>query len=161
MPRPNRPRHIGGESSLADRIAFERESRKMSYDGLASRMEKAGCPINASAIYKIEKANPPRRITVDELVGFSRVFELPIEDLLLPAHVVKQSRLLKGLDEIAECFFALRGAQDDYDASVAKVSELADGLGFRLTLPAPSAADVTAETVWIVDIGGTDSDVQH
>lgn len=161
MPRPNRPRHIGGETSLAERIAFERESRGMSYEGLASRMDKAGCAIHASAIYKIERANPPRRITVDELVGFSRVFGISIDDLLLPATVVKEAKLMAGLDELSERFFELSGAQRDFDATVARLDSLAGELGFILTLPAQSAADVTSDTAWVIDIKKADGDVQH
>lgn len=44
-------------------------------------MTDAGCPIQGSAIYKIEKADPPRRITVDELVAFATVFETSAVDL--------------------------------------------------------------------------------
>lgn len=95
MPRPNQPRSIASESALARRIAFEREDKGMSYEGLASRMSKAGCSINASAIYKIEKADPPRRITVDELVGFSQVFGIPVEELLLPPEIVARKELLE------------------------------------------------------------------
>lgn len=86
MPRPNGPRAIYSEVGLARRIAFERLGQKppWSYEGLAKRMTDAGCAINASAIYKIEKSDPPRRITVDELVAFSAVFDVPIEDLLVP-----------------------------------------------------------------------------
>jgi hypothetical protein len=56
-------------------------------------MTRLGCPINASAIYKIEKADPPRRITVDELVGFSRAFEISVEDLLLPPEIASRTEL--------------------------------------------------------------------
>jgi transcriptional regulator with XRE-family HTH domain len=82
MPRPNPHRTIAGERSLAQRVATERELRGMTYEGLATRMARAGCPINASGIYKIEKAG--RRITVDELLGFSAVFGVKVDDLLLP-----------------------------------------------------------------------------
>lgn len=82
MPRPNQPRSIASEEALARRIAYERDVRGMSYEGLASRMTKVGCPIQASGVYKIEKAG--RRITVDELVGFAQVFGIPVEKLLLP-----------------------------------------------------------------------------
>jgi len=77
-------RSIASERALAARIAYEREQRNMTYEGLAERMNRAGCPINASAIYKIEKADPPRRITVDELVALSRVFHLDLDDLVQP-----------------------------------------------------------------------------
>ena len=93
MPRPNQLRSIASEKALARRVAHERESRGMSYEGLASRMTKAGCPIQASAIYKIEKADPPRRITVDELVAFAQVFGVPVEQLLLPPEAAVSKEL--------------------------------------------------------------------
>jgi transcriptional regulator with XRE-family HTH domain len=91
MPRPNPPRSIASEKALARRIAFERERLEMSYDGLASRMEQVGCPINASGIYKIEKSG--RRITVDELVGFSLVFGVAPQELLLPPELAAREEL--------------------------------------------------------------------
>lgn len=94
MPRPNQRRRLATERALARRIAHERERREMSYEGLALRMEKVGCPINASGIYKIEKSDPPRRITVDELVGFSLVFGIPIDNLLMPPELAAQDELI-------------------------------------------------------------------
>lgn len=82
MPRQNPTRDIQAETDLARRIAWERERRGWTYEGLASRLTAAGCPIQASAIYKIEKSDPPRRITVNELVALSTVFEISISDLL-------------------------------------------------------------------------------
>jgi hypothetical protein len=61
-------------------------------------MTAAGCPIQPSAIYKIEKAEPPRRITVDELVALSTVFDLPIPELLLPPEVAADRDLRKLLE---------------------------------------------------------------
>src|SRR6478609_3850641 len=87
MPRPNRPRDVFAESHLARRIAMEREAATMTYDGLAKRMTDAGCPIQGSAIYKIEKGDPPRRIVVDELIAFAAVFNLTPQELLLPPEV--------------------------------------------------------------------------
>jgi len=60
MPRQNRPRTIGQEEGLARRIGYEREQRGWSYAGLASRMTRAGCAIDQSALYKIENATPRR-----------------------------------------------------------------------------------------------------
>lgn len=84
MPRPNRPRAIAAEKALARRIAWEREDRGWSYAGVAKRMETAGCPINQSALYKIENGDPPRRISVDELVALAKVMDLSLDDLLVP-----------------------------------------------------------------------------
>lgn len=100
MARPNRRRSIEGESNLARRIQREREYRGMSYEALAKAMTSAGCSIQASAIFKIEKGDPPRRITVDELVAFADVFEVEIDDLLTPVEVLRTQRGKKILQEI-------------------------------------------------------------
>ena len=84
MPRPNKRRDVLAEDNLARRIAAERDARGWTNDGLASRMTAAGCALTGSAIFKIEKATPRRRIVVDELVVFAKVFGLSIEQLLLP-----------------------------------------------------------------------------
>ncbi len=92
MPPRNPGRSLFSEEGLAQRIAQERERRGWTYDGLAKRMTEVGCPINQSALYKIEKGTkakdgqpgPARRITVDELVALAQVFETTPEDLLLP-----------------------------------------------------------------------------
>lgn len=102
MARPNRPRSIEGESNLARRIQREREYRGLSYEALAKTMTDVGCSIQGSAIYKIEKGDPPRRITVDELVAFARVFDVEVEDLLTPVEVLRTQRgkqLLKDLED--------------------------------------------------------------
>jgi len=85
MPRVNVGRTVNAEQALAQRIAHERTRRGWSLDGLAVRMRDAGCPIATSAIYKIESGDPPRRITVDELVALAKVFEYDdLSDLLRP-----------------------------------------------------------------------------
>jgi transcriptional regulator with XRE-family HTH domain len=87
------PRNPGraqlAEEALAARIAYEREKRGMSYEGLARRLTDVGCPTNQSAIFKIEKGQPRRRITVEELVALGQVFDLPVEDLLVPLEFVE------------------------------------------------------------------------
>ena len=95
MPRPNQGRAILSEDGLAQRIAHERArcSPPMTYESLAKRMTDHGCPIQPSAIYKIEKGTPRRRITVDELVALSRVFDIPVEELLLPPDLVNGEEL--------------------------------------------------------------------
>jgi len=44
-------------------------------------MGTIGCPIRASALYKMEKGEPRRRITVDELLAFAEVFDVPLTSL--------------------------------------------------------------------------------
>lgn len=93
MPRPNRPRSVLAEEHLARRIAAERDRRGMTNDGLAERMTRAGCPMTGSAIFKIEKGEPRRRIVVDELVAFARVFDVPVTELLVPPEIAARNEL--------------------------------------------------------------------
>lgn len=94
---------------------MERENRGWTYEALASRMESAGCPIQASAIHKIEKAG--RRITVDELMGFAAAFELGVPDLLRPREVVISARLAKLFDAWEEARITVSAASERRDAA--------------------------------------------
>jgi transcriptional regulator with XRE-family HTH domain len=125
MPRPNPQRSIASEASLARRIAFEREERGWSYDGLASRMTQAGCPINASALYKIEKGDPPRRITVDELVALSRVFGIKLPGLLAPPEKVLNRQLLKLLENMGHAIDQTLAANEAYKDSLRDLARFA------------------------------------
>jgi transcriptional regulator with XRE-family HTH domain len=92
--RPNKPRDVYAEKNVVRRIGIEREARGWSLEGLARRMTDAGCAINQSAIYKMEKGDPPRALRVDELVVLSRVFELSVEDLLTPPELAASKSAL-------------------------------------------------------------------
>lgn len=126
MPRPNPPRTLQSETNLARRIAHERDSRGMSYEGLADRMTKAGCPIQASAIYKIEKMNPPRRITVDELVGFAQVFEVSVEDLLTPVEIVRNEALRQQVQIVGDASAAVVDGARRFVAAWAVIVKMLD-----------------------------------
>ncbi len=93
MPKRLTGRTITAEDDLAERITHERERRGWSYERLAREMTKAGCKTHASAVHKIEKGEPRRRITVTELVGISRALDLPVEDLLRPLAAVLNEEL--------------------------------------------------------------------
>ena len=93
MPRPNAPRTMTYESNLARRIEHERERRDWTYERLAQRMTEAGCAIHSSAIFKIVKGQPPRKITVDEFMAFAEVFDLEPDDLLLPPELALTEEL--------------------------------------------------------------------
>jgi transcriptional regulator with XRE-family HTH domain len=82
MPRSNPARTLPIEAHVAANVAREREQRGMTYEGLALAMSNAGCPIQPSAIFKIEKGQPPRRITVNELWALSTALEVGIGELL-------------------------------------------------------------------------------
>lgn len=125
MPRPNPPRTIAGEQAVARRMAYERERRGMTYAGLASRMRQAGCPIQDSALFKIEKGDPPRRITVDELLALSTVFEIPLAEFITPLdrHLDEESERL--IDAVCSASYAAHEGSLRYERAV---RELADHL---------------------------------
>ena len=108
-------------SGLARRIAHERDARGWSYDGLAQRMTEAGCSIQASALFKIEKGDPPRRITVDELVALGRVFRVPPADLLIDPVVANHREAVRRFNDYVDAALA---EQEAYEQMVVAASAL-------------------------------------
>jgi transcriptional regulator with XRE-family HTH domain len=103
---------LGNSRSLARRIAYEREQREWKQSTLARRMTDAGYPTTQSTISKLEQTENPRRITVDELVGFSQVFGIRADDLLLPPEVVADRDLRRLLDNWRKSRLAEAEARD-------------------------------------------------
>jgi transcriptional regulator with XRE-family HTH domain len=88
---------LRGEANLARRIAYERQRATMSMEGLAKRMTDLGCPINQSAIWKIE--NDGRRITYDEALAFAAVFETPLDELSVPWEIMADRTAIQLMQE--------------------------------------------------------------
>lgn len=109
MSRPNPGRTVFAEDHVAARITLERERRGWTLEGLAKRMTDAGCPLAASAVYKTEQGQPRRRIVVDELVAFSRVFVIPVDQLLLDPELEADQLLIDKLNAVA----ALAATRDE------------------------------------------------
>lgn len=80
MPAKYESRTLDAEAQLARTITDLRKDAGLTYEHLAEKMRAVGCDIHASGIQKTEKSG--RRITVDELIGYSRALELPVESLL-------------------------------------------------------------------------------
>jgi transcriptional regulator with XRE-family HTH domain len=84
---------------MARRIAFERERRGWSTESLAKRMTDAGCPINQSAIWKIENGQPRRKISYDEALAFAQLFELSITELAVAPEIAANDTVRTLLEE--------------------------------------------------------------
>jgi transcriptional regulator with XRE-family HTH domain len=126
VPRPNLPRSMQSEENLAHRIAYERERRRWTYEGTAKRLTEAGCPTQGSAIYKIEKGNPRRRISVDELVGFAKVFDVETSDLLIPLELIAEQEVLRLMAELEDKFRVLYVSTEGYNGAVEHIVQLAN-----------------------------------
>ena len=113
MPRHNKPRSIASEANVAERITRERESRELSYEALAKLMTNQGCSLVGSAIYRIEKGDPPRHITVDELVAFANVFDTTVPDLLAPMELVRKESARKLVERTLSVYLALPEATSE------------------------------------------------
>jgi transcriptional regulator with XRE-family HTH domain len=123
MPRPNQPRDVFAEEHLAHRIKLEREKRGWTYEGLAQRMTDVGCPINQSALYKVEQAQPRRRITVDELVALARVFDIPVQDLLTDPKLLAFQQVIPLLTKWRQVAWRRSEAVREADRELADIQE--------------------------------------
>ncbi|WGH91436.1 helix-turn-helix transcriptional regulator [Auritidibacter ignavus] len=84
--------NINTERAIAKKIQQLRLTRGWTYQALADRMKEAGHHIDPSGIHKTEKAG--RRITVNELIGYTRAFDIRVTQLLgepeTPQEIAKQ-----------------------------------------------------------------------
>jgi len=90
---------FGSEEHLAAHITARRKALGWSQDRLAEEMARVGVPVPQSAISKIEKpaTGGRRAITVDEALGFSKVFGVPLDELLLPDGAAEQLEVMRML----------------------------------------------------------------
>ncbi|MFF3918299.1 helix-turn-helix domain-containing protein [Streptomyces sp. NPDC001852] len=111
------------EGNAAARIALEREVRGWSTTELAARMTKAGVPMNQTAVWRIENGNPRRKITLDEALGFSRVFELPLDELMSPPLQGVDLEGRRIVQEAVEAFYEVRDVEDRLHRAVVATSD--------------------------------------
>jgi transcriptional regulator with XRE-family HTH domain len=118
---------VGGEDHLALRITTERNRLGLSQEKLAEAMAKAGCPVPQSAISKIE--NPARggrrAITVEEAIAFSKVFSVPLGELLLPAAALDYVQALKALADGPDLLIAADQARWEVEHAQEVLSKVA------------------------------------
>ncbi|MFJ4410731.1 helix-turn-helix transcriptional regulator [Streptomyces sp. NPDC088910] len=110
------------EGNAAARIALERETRGWSTTELAARMTKAGVPMNQTAVWRMENGKPRRKITLDEALGFARVFELPLEELMSPPLDGIDLEGRRFVQEAVEAFYESRDAQDRLHRAVTTIA---------------------------------------
>lgn len=103
------------EEHVARRIAMERHRHGWSYEALASRMRTAGVPIDQSAIYKVERGTPRRRITTDELVGYAVVFGLSLDELTAAPELAAEESMRELTAEWRHVWVGREAERERYD----------------------------------------------
>lgn len=117
---------FGGEVNLARRVQQWREEMGWTQPKLAERMTNAGYPMNKTSIWKIENPDKPagrRSISIGEAIGFARVFEKSVEELLLPDDAFAEAEAWKSFLEAGQKLNEVRQAWDEYVLLMAAVRE--------------------------------------
>jgi hypothetical protein len=110
------------EDNVAARVAFEMRVRGWSQERLSKEMTNVGHPLHQTSISKIvtPRADGHRRaISVDEAMGFAKVFGVPLPSLLLPLEAVLDERIRVVLDEI----HAATEVRDDADRRIRRLCD--------------------------------------
>jgi transcriptional regulator with XRE-family HTH domain len=120
-------RDLGGENHLAARIEAERRARGWSQSELARQMARIGHAIPQTAISKIEKPQrgSRRAISVDELIAFATVFDLPVGELVLPCRTHLALSAWRAILDGDKALQAKLQAEARYNALVSEVSRAA------------------------------------
>lgn len=109
------------EERLAAKIRELRERDGLTYRQLAERMTSVGCEVSGPTIQKTEKSG--RRVPVDELVGYSRAFDMSLGELLgIPdeGQLTRVWQTYIGLERLAN---VLRHARSEYMGALDEVRE--------------------------------------
>lgn len=114
---------FGSEGNAAARIRRLRESkvdekgRPWSQEELARRMTAAGFPMSHTSIWKIENPNKKsggRAIPIGEAVGFARVLDVTLAELLLPEDAIRDVEVWRRFTAAAEALNEFRHAWNVY-----------------------------------------------
>jgi hypothetical protein len=116
---------FGSEQNVAHRIRILREGQSnglrekpgWSQAELARRMTEAGCPMDRTAIWKIENPDKPngrRAITIGEMLTFAKVLKCSIIELLLPPEQLLDVEVWRLVMDSAEALNDVRWAWRKY-----------------------------------------------
>ncbi|UYQ78086.1 hypothetical protein OF385_02635 [Glutamicibacter sp. JL.03c] len=89
-------------------------------------LEVAGCNIDRSSLQKIEKGTPPRKISLNELVAFSKVFEAPLSAFLGVDFDAENELTWSSIDHAERLASVMLRAREEYKAVIEPLQTLAD-----------------------------------
>lgn len=75
---------LSPERAAAQQLRKLREQRGFSYEEMAARMRAHGSRVTGPGLYKTEKGEPPRKLTIDDLVAASQVLGVSTDRILAP-----------------------------------------------------------------------------
>ena len=117
MPKLDQARTLRSKTNLARHIVNECDGRGRKDEKRAARMTAAGVRMQGSAAYKIEHADPLRRITVGEVVGLATMFDVDPTNLLPSVEVASDEEAATLGSAMAEAHADLtRAARKAYEA---------------------------------------------
>jgi transcriptional regulator with XRE-family HTH domain len=141
-----RRQRLEGEENVARRIKLEREARGWSTATLADRLTDAGYPLNQSAVWRIESGEPRRRVNLDEAIGFAKVFDVSLDNLVGPPEIAANAQVKQLMAEFAASWEKsvaarkemdqAREALDAYGRAHPNVAELIEAMVARVVADA-------------------------
>lgn len=137
--------NLFSEDNLARRIEWEMTRRGWSQERMAKEMTDAGYPLHQSSVSKIvnPKDGKRRTISVDDAIGFAKVFEVPLDELLIPLEAVWDTELRAALARFEEIHQQREALDREATGLVTQVVKLAQTAGesyFEQHIKAASAA---------------------
>lgn len=108
------------ETNVARRVEHEMNRRGWSQERLAKEMTSAGHPMHQSSVSKIvnPKDGKRRAISVDDALGFAKVFGLSVEELMAPIETAWATELREALTRLVE----LGAARETIDEEAARIT---------------------------------------
>ncbi|MFJ6696501.1 helix-turn-helix domain-containing protein [Streptomyces sp. NPDC091272] len=95
---------LSSEDNAAVRIKLERDKRGWSTTTLSDHLNEAGYDMNPSAVWRIE--NRKRRLNLDEAIGFSEVFGVPLTNFVGPPGLAAMDRAMELIDDVVAAYRA-------------------------------------------------------
>lgn len=111
----------GGEQHLASRVKQWREERGWSLEELGRKFNP---PLNRSTVYKIENPSESRKIQVDEVLRFAKVFDKSFAEVLLPDMTIAELEGWKVLRQAADTLNEIRWLSGQYADAIESVRRM-------------------------------------
>ena len=156
MPPTTPKRTIGGIDTVRERVRREMAAKEWTVPELSRQMESNGCPIQPKSLYRVFDDEQPRTITADEMIAFSRVFDVSLDDLITPIALLDNDRaqeLVKEFQDIANDLDSLIDRALTAEAELTHIARKEPALYAKVHEIAAGAA-ISARPMYDVKIPG-------